>query len=167
MNSKYKLLSQIPKYKLFRSFGYPKMLPLNLTVSATYHCNSRCKTCNVWKKKVDELSLEEFDKIFKNIGHQPYWFTISGGEPFLRNDIVDICNSIYDNCKPGIINIPTNGILYQKIPKMVEEIVETCPNTKIIINISLDGIMEEHDGIRCVKNNYEKTINTYTALRQL
>lgn len=167
MNSKYKLLAQIPKYKSFRTFRYPKILPINFTVSITYHCNSRCKTCNVWKKKVDELSFEEFDKIFKKIGEQPYWFTISGGEPFLRNDIVEICNSIYDNCKPGIINIPTNGILYQKIPKVVEEIVKNCPDTQIIINISLDDIRERHDEIRCIKDNYEKTINTYNALRQL
>lgn len=167
MNNKYNIFTYIPKCKLFRTIGYPKMIPFNITVSATYHCNSRCKTCNVWKKKVDEFSLEEFDTTFKNIGHQPYWFTISGGEPFLRKDIVDICRSIYYNCKPGIINIPTNGILYDRIPKKVQEIVENCPDTQIIINLSLDGIEEKHDQIRCIENNYEKAIKTYNGLRQI
>ncbi len=167
MNSKYWLLTQIPKYKLFKAIGSPKILPLNLTVSVTYRCNSRCKTCNVWKKKVDEFSLDEFDRTFKNIGMQPYWFTLSGGEPFLRTDIVDICNSIYNNCRPGIINIPTNGILYQRIPGMVEEIIKSCPDAQIIINISLDGVGEKHDEIRNVKGNFDKTMRTYEALRSL
>jgi MoaA/NifB/PqqE/SkfB family radical SAM enzyme len=167
MNSKYKILTRIPKYKMFRALGFPKMLPLNLTVSVTYHCNSRCKTCNVWKKETREFSFDEFDMIFKKIGDLPYWFTISGGEPFLRKDIVELCQSAYDNCRPGIINIPTNGILSDRIPGKVEEIIESCPDTQIIINLSLDGIGEQHDQIRCVKNNYEKTMKTYQALRQL
>ena len=167
MNSKNRILTDIPKYTLFRMLGYPRMLPLNLTVSVTYSCNSRCKTCNVWKKKVNEFSFDEFNMTFKKIGVQPYWFTISGGEPFLRKDIVEICASAYDNCRPGIINIPTNGILSDRIPGKVEEIIECCPDTQIIINLSLDGIEEKHDQIRCVKNNYEKTMKTYKALRQL
>lgn len=167
MNSKFKILTNIPKYKLFKAFGYPKMLPLNLTVSLTYHCNSRCKTCNVWKKKVNEFSLDEFENTFKNLGEQPYWFTLSGGEPFLRKDIVEICLSAYNNCKPGIINIPTNGILYDKIPDKVQEIIENCEDAHIIINLSLDGIEEQHNNIRCVKDNYEKAMRTYRALRQL
>lgn len=160
-------MTQIPKYKLFRAFGYPNMLPLNITVSVTYRCNSRCKTCNVWKKKVDEFSFDEFDRTFKNIGEQPYEFVLSGGEPFLRKDIAEICQSIYNNCKPGIIIIPTNGILCDLIPKKVQEIMESCPDTQIIINLSLDGIKGKHDEIRGVKDNYEKTMRTYRALRQL
>lgn len=167
MNSKYNILTQIPKYKLFRALGYPKMLPLNLTVSVTYHCNSRCKTCNVWKKETQEFSFDEFDRTFKNIGHQPYWFTLSGGEPFLRTDLVEIAKSAYDHCKPGIINIPTNGILYQRIPQMVEEIIKGCPDSQIIVNLSLDGIGERHDEIRNVKGNFERAMKTYEALRAL
>lgn len=167
MNKQYKVAMSIPIYKLSRRFGYPKPLPLNLTVSLTYHCNSRCKTCNVWKKKVDELNLEEFDAIFKNIGKEPYIFTLSGGEPFLRKDIDEICLSIHNNCMPGIITIPTNGLLHNIIPGKVQKILENCPDTRIIINISLDGIGHKHDDIRCIVGNYEKTINTYKALKDL
>jgi len=161
----YEILSKIPQYKLFRKYNYPKILPLSLTVSVTYKCNSRCKTCNVWKKKVNEFSLDEFDKTFESIGTSPYWLTISGGEPFLREDIVEICDSGYKHFKPGIINIPTNGILYNKIPARVEEIIKNCPETQVIINLSIDGIGEKHDNIRNVKNNFEKTLKTFDALR--
>lgn len=167
MRKIYELIPSIPKYRLFRKYYYPKILPLNLTVSITYHCNSRCKTCNVWKKKTNEFTTDEFDKTFESIGTSPYWLIISGGEPFLRDDIVEICYSAYSHFKPGIINIPTNGILYNKIPVKVEKIVENCPETQIIVNLSIDGIGERHDYIRNVKNNFEKAMKTFGALQAL
>jgi len=161
------VFGRIIGYKMFRSVGWPKMLPLNLTIGLTYRCNSRCKTCNVWRRESrDELSVGEFDEVFRKIGGA-YWFTLSGGEPFLRNDIVDVCRSVHDNCKPGIINIPTNGLLCDVIPERVKEILEVCPNSQIVVNVSMDGIGEQHNEIRGVKGNFERAMKTYEALRSL
>jgi MoaA/NifB/PqqE/SkfB family radical SAM enzyme len=161
------VFGRVVGYKIFRSVGWPRMLPLNLTVGLTYRCNSRCKTCNIWRRKSsDELSVEEFDEVFRKIGGA-YWFTLSGGEPFLRNDIVEICRSVHDNCKPGIINIPTNGLLCDVIPGKVKEILEVCPDTQIVVNVSIDGVGEQHDEIRGVKGNFERAMKTYEALRSL
>lgn len=165
MKKIYEIIPKIPQYKLFRKYNYPKILPLNLTVSITYHCNSRCKTCNIWKKKkINEFTTDEFDKTFESIGKSPYWLTISGGEPFLREDIVEVCYSAYNHFKPGIINIPTNGIMYNTIPNKVEEIIENCAKTQIIVNLSIDGLGEKHDYIRNVKDNFKKALKTYEAL---
>jgi MoaA/NifB/PqqE/SkfB family radical SAM enzyme len=167
MKNKLLILEKIPQFLLFRKFGFPKILPLNLTVSVSYHCNSRCRTCNVWKKKTREFTLEEFDKTFASIGKSPYWLTLSGGEPFLRQDIVDICSSAYHHFEPGIINIPTNGILYNSIPDKVEKILKTCPESQIIVNLSIDGIGENHDLIRGVAGNFERSLKTFEALSAL
>jgi MoaA/NifB/PqqE/SkfB family radical SAM enzyme len=154
-------------YQLFRSVGWPHLLPINFTVGLTYRCNSQCKTCNIWRRKSsDELSVGEFDEVFQKIS-EAYWFTLSGGEPFLRNDIVEICQSVHDNCKPSIINIPTNGLLYDVIPGRVKEILEVCPDTQIVVNVSMDGVEELHNEIRGVKGNFERAIKTYEALRSL
>jgi len=161
------ILSKIILYKLFRTFGFPRILPLNYTVSLLYECNSRCKTCNIYKKKVKNLSLDEYKKLFRNIGKSPYWITLSGGEPFLRKDIVDICQIIYKYSKPKIINIPTNGILTKRIVKDVSEITSICKKSQIIINLSIDAIGHDHDRIRNVKGNYNKVINTFHELKQL
>jgi MoaA/NifB/PqqE/SkfB family radical SAM enzyme len=159
--------TKIPQYQLFRKFGFPRMLPINFTLSVTYRCNSRCKTCHVYTKKCNELSVDEIDKILCSMGETPFWFTMSGGEPFLRNDIVEICKIAYERCKPSIINIPTNGILYERVPQKVKEIVEICPKTQIIINLSIDHIGEKHDEIRGIKNNFQKAMKTYQSLRSL
>lgn len=155
-------------YKLTKYFTFlPIIMPLNLTVSVTFKCNSRCKTCNVWTRNADEFTLEEFDKTFKSIGRTPYWFTLSGGEPFLRKDIVQICESAYKHCRPKVINIPTNGILHDIIPEKVRQICANLPETGIVINLSIDGVGEKHDAIRGVPGNYEKAMKTYYALKDL
>lgn len=161
------LLTKILIYKMYRSFGFPKLMPMNYTISALYTCNSRCKTCNIWKKKAENLTIDEYKVIFKKLGKSPYWITISGGEPFLRKDLVDLCRIIYKYSKPKIINIPTNGILTGKIVEDVIAIVKDCPKTQIIINLSIDGIGKQHDEIRQVQGNYTKIIQTFKKLKEL
>lgn len=163
----FELLPRILAYKFYRSFGFPRILPMNYTVSLLYSCNSRCKTCNIYKKKAQNLTLSEYEKIFQKIGRAPYWITLSGGEPFLRNDIVDICKIIYQHSRPKIINIPTNGILSKKIVADVEAIVKACPRTQIIINLSIDGIQKQHDEIRQIPGNYKHVIQVFQELKKM
>lgn len=162
----FELLPRIFAYKCSYYFGFPKLMPMNYTVSLTYKCNSRCSTCNIYKKECEHLSLQEYEKIFKNLGKSPYWITFSGGEPFLKKEIVDIATLAYKYCKPAMINIPSNGILVNKIVENVEQIAMNCPHSQIIINLSIDGIEEEHDRIRNVEGNYKKVIETYNALKK-
>lgn len=164
------MLSLIPKifaYKLFKNIGIPHIMPMNYTVSLLYECNSRCSTCNIWKKRSKRLTAQEYRKIFKKIGHSPYWITFSGGEPFLREDIAEVVTNIYDVSKPKIINIPTNGILTKKIIDNVKIISSHCKKSQIVINLSIDGIGKEHDDIRRVPGNYEKVTRTFKTLKKL
>lgn len=150
-----------------KRIGFPKLMPMNYTVSLLYTCNSRCNTCNIWKKKAKNLSVEEYHKIFRRIGRAPYWITFSGGEPFLRTEIVEIVKTIYDLSRPRIINIPTNGLLVSTIVEKTAAIAKACPKAQVIINISLDGIENQHDEIRNVPGNYKKAISTFNKLQAL
>ncbi len=165
---KIQLLSRIPRFKTFYMLekGTPP-LPVNYTFSLLYSCNSRCNTCNVYEKKVNNFTVDEYDKTSRSLGQSPYWFTLSGGEPFLRKDIVEICQVLYKNSKPGIINIPTNGSLYHIIPERVEAILKSCPDSDLIINLSLDEIGEKHDELRGYPGNWERAMKTYQALSEL
>jgi MoaA/NifB/PqqE/SkfB family radical SAM enzyme len=161
------VITKIPSYYLFRLAGWPPKLPLNLTLSLTYKCNSRCKTCNIYSKTSNELSLKEWKRIFKGLGQDPFWVTISGGEPFLRSDLSEIVCALYDHCRPSIINIPTNGILKEKIPGIVEEIARHCKKAQIVINLSFDEVGERHDVIRGVRGCYDKARVTFRRLKDL
>ena len=161
------ILPKILLYKMNRKFGFPRIMPMNYTLSLLYTCNSRCKTCNIWKKEAKNLSVSEIEYTFSKIGKAPYWVTISGGEPFLRKDLPEICKVIYRNSHPAILNIPSNGILTNQIVKFVDQITDNCPKTQIIINLSIDGIEEQHDKIRQIPGNYKKIVNTYNKLKKL
>jgi MoaA/NifB/PqqE/SkfB family radical SAM enzyme len=143
------------------------MLPMSLTVSVTYNCNSRCKTCKIYERQTEVMSVAQYEKIFSTLAHSPRWVTISGGEPFLREDLPGICAAIHNQCRPAVINIPTNGLLHRKIPSAVEAITASCAGAKIIVNLSVDGVGNEHDEIRGVPGNYEKAIKTYRGLKEL
>jgi len=161
------LLARAPLYMAFRRWNWPKLLPFSLVISVCYRCNSRCQTCNVWKKHADELSLEEWDRVFAGIGRAPYYLTFTGGEPFLRRDLVELIASAYDHCQPAVITLPTNGLLSDLIPAKVEEILQKAPHSKLGVNLSLDGVGEQHDAIRGVPGNYERALKTYQALRAI
>ncbi len=155
MRSMLGVLARIPLFKLYRRTGWPELLPLNLTLSPSPKCNSRCLTCNIWMKREDELTLEEWDKVLASLGRAPYWFTISGGEPLMYPHVVELAQLAYRHCRPGVINIPTNAIL-PSIPDRVERIASSCPESQLIINLSLDGVGAKHDFIRGIPGNFEK-----------
>ena len=162
------VLARIPLFLAYRRFGWPQLLPLNITISPSPKCNSRCLTCNIWMKREDELSIDEWGKVLTSLGTTPYWFTISGGEPLMYPGIVELAQLIYEHNKPGIINIPTNAILTSG-PDRVRRILETCPDTQLIINLSLDGVGQKHDFIRGVPGNFEKfeeRLKQYFELRE-
>jgi radical SAM protein with 4Fe4S-binding SPASM domain len=134
----------------------------------TYTCNFKCKGCfyeNLHSKE-RELNLEEIKKIsktfpkFKNL-------LISGGEPFLRENLPEICKIFYENNKVKSINIPTNAFLTKEIVAKTREILELCKDVKLAINLSLDGFKETHDYVRGVKGSFERLIKTEKELIKL
>lgn len=165
MISKIKLLGLIPFYKLNRSINWPKMMPVNFTFSLTADCNSRCQTCKIWQKTENDLTLEEWEKILSSIGEKPFWITISGGEPFLKSYLSDFVKLCYQKCRPAIINIPTNCLMADLIPKKVEEMCQSIGKTQLIINLSVDGVGDKHDKIRGVEGNFDRVEKTLKSLK--
>jgi MoaA/NifB/PqqE/SkfB family radical SAM enzyme len=161
------VIPKIPVLKAGYVTGRVFSLPINITVSVSYRCNSRCKTCNVWLLPNDDLVLDEWDHVFESLGKAPYWFTFSGGEPTLRHDLPDMVASAYRHCEPGIINIPTNGIQDKIIPGRIERVLQSAPKSEVIINLSLDGVGEKHNEIRGVRNNWARAMSTWGQLKQL
>ena len=162
-----KVVKDIPVLQASYLTGHPLMLPVNITISGSYRCNSRCQTCNVWLLPNDDFTPEEWDRTFQSLGQAPYWFTFSGGEPTLRKDLPEIIGSAYRHCKPGIINIPTNGIQDTIIPGRIEQILQLCPESEVIVNLSLDGVGPQHDKVRGVRGNFERSMRTYAGLKAL
>jgi len=167
-----RLILKMPFYWSFRNMGKPLMLPFNYTFSISYRCNSRCKTCNIWKiqkkvKREDELTTEEWISIIRSLCDTPFWITLSGGEPMLRSDILELVEAINRYNKPAIINIPTNGLV-KETASIIEDILrEINKKTLLVINFSLDGIGEENDSIRGIRGGWRRTVESYVSTKSL
>jgi len=143
--------------------------PLFVTVFITSRCNARCAHCFYWNrinKPQEELSPEEIDKISKSMPAFPK-LLISGGEPYLRQDIDEICRIFFLNNRISQITIPTNGILTETICKKTANILESCKTAKIQVQLSVDGIGKNHDAIRGKEQAFEKMMGTYYSLSGL
>ncbi len=161
-------------YKLFRTFGFPKMMPSNCVFSVTNFCNSKCKTCHIWEKYPNqpelakkEMTTEQWLKTFKTMG--PSVFCVfTGGEPFLRNDAHELLMGIQKYKKPKILTICTNATLPERIEEVLDKFLQTKKkDIDLTINISLDHIGEKHDEIRGIKGNWEKLLETVKVVRKL
>ena len=171
------LFSQIFRYRLSKYRIRVAFRPITLTFSVTNRCQSRCLTCKIWefhqkhpKKAQEELNLDEIEKIFKTMGHI-FFFNVSGGEPFLREDLVQIIELACRYLTPRIIHIPTNALLPERIEAMSDQIAQTVyqynPEVPFTIKPSIDGIGEKHDRIRGVKGNFKKLLETIERLKKL
>ena len=168
------LIPRVVAHKLFRFIGVPKAIPVSMTVTVTNQCNSRCKTCMIWKfyrdypdRRNNELTLEEYEAIFRCIGNPIFWITLSGGEPCLRPDLVDIAAIIHKYCNPAILNLPVNGLLPTITENTARKILDIYSQSTVIVNLSLDEIGGKHDEIRGVPGNFEKAMDTYRRLVEL
>ncbi len=161
------LLPKLPLYWSFYRFGWPKMLPFSVVVSVSFRCNSKCRTCDVWRKPNDDLRVDEWRQVFRHLGRTPFYITFTGGEPTLRADLDALVIAAYEECRPKVITIPTNGILTKRVLAQVEHICASCPQTNIGINLSLDDVGERHDAIRNVPGNWERAMETWAGLKEL
>jgi len=73
------LAARLAGYRAAHATGKLQQLPINLTVSVTYSCPSRCATCDIWQKKVDDLSVDEYARIFPTLEGVPIWVVYRKG----------------------------------------------------------------------------------------
>lgn len=135
----------------------------------TSRCNSNCRHCfnrSNLNNGVKDLSLEEINGFAKNLPEIEN-LLLSGGEPFLRNDLAELINIFKTNNNIKTISIPTNGILTDRIIEACVKILKIEGLEGVSINISLDGLAETHDQIRGVPGNFQKVLSTLKELGQL
>lgn len=127
---------------------------LNGTVIVTYRCNAKCTMCNRYKvpsKPEEELSVEAVSKL-----PEMYFTNITGGEPFIREDLKDIVRELYK--KSERIVISTNGFFTDRIVDLCKEFPQ------IGIRISIEGLEQTNNEIRGLDDGFNRG---YTTLKTL
>lgn len=120
-------------------------------VAVTHRCNARCVMCNIWKGDTpDRLAPEHMRKL--PVGLRT--INLSGGEPFLRDDLVEFVRQVREQCPQAVITISTNAFLPDRIAEKVPELRRIDPDIRLAV--SLDGLAAAHDRIRGVPGAYDR-----------
>lgn len=142
-----------------------------LIVYVTNRCNFKCNFCFYRREiakgqKADELSLEEFSRISQKVGPL-IQLSLTGGEPFLREDLAKITGLFVKNNFVKYITIPTNASLTSRIVDYLANVLPQYPDTYFRIPFSIDGIEKVHDEYRSAPGAYKKIQDSYEAVSPL
>ncbi|MCX6709355.1 MAG: radical SAM protein [Candidatus Woesearchaeota archaeon] len=146
-------------FYLSRLVGKILVPPENVYLEITAKCNLRCRMCNLWRQDIKgELSKEQCFRIIGDMSELriPH-LIISGGEPFLRDFVIDISNYAK---KKWIrhVSVISNGTLINE--KTAEEIANSGIDH---ITISIDGLMKNNDYVRG-KGSFKKGVNAINLI---
>jgi MoaA/NifB/PqqE/SkfB family radical SAM enzyme len=131
------------------------------TYLVTYRCNARCGMCDSWRMKPGkEMTAEDVRRVFAGIGPLDV-VRITGGEPFLREDLPAIAGAIMATSSPRVLHVTTNGSL----PESVEEFhARFEERRRLAFLVSLDGLREEHDASRGPSATFDLAMRTVSML---
>lgn len=134
-------------------------IPIIGSLEVTQRCNLRCLHCyipEIQRAKAinQELRLTEIHRILDEITDAGcLWFLLTGGDPFMRGDFLDIYT--YARRKGLILTIFTNGTLIN--PKIANYLADWPP---LLIEITLYGASREtYEQITGISGSYKRCIN--------
>ncbi len=148
---------------------FSKARPATLIHFVTERCNARCPFCFVDFRpstdRADELSLQEIAQITKNLPRSLMNVNISGGEPFIRNDLTDIADLYLTNSSAQSLFISTNGFYTSNIVRFCETMPDRHPEKTIFLSLSINQIGKKHDLLTAVDGMFERCIATFSAIK--
>ncbi len=146
--------------------------PPYLILFVSDKCWMRCSHCwyhDAWKSAHhhgEPLTKTEFGKIARSMPRVSF-LSLTGGEAFMRDDIVEIAGMFGKLTRLERYDIPTSGYEPGLIREKVGEMLRVNRGIPFRVGISLDGTREVHDSIRGVAGAFDRTMKTIELLREV
>ena len=131
--------------------------PTDASIILTYRCPMKCQMCNIWKYPTDgakEITAEDLKSLPKL-----KFINLTGGEPFLRDDLAEIVEECYRHTSRIVIS--TSGWMEDR----VIELARRFPN--IGIRISIEGLSRKNDELRGRDGGFDRGLRTLLTLRDM
>lgn len=138
-------------------------MPLVINFPVTDNCNSRCVMCDVWKTPSrDEMDSAELRRVLGNrLFRKVRYVGISGGEPTLRADLLEIVTATVESL-PSLtgLSITTHGFNLKRHERFLAPIQEVCRKSgvRFSLNVSIDGVGSVHETIRGIPNGFRRSL---------
>jgi MoaA/NifB/PqqE/SkfB family radical SAM enzyme len=114
-------------------------------------------------KPGSELTPAEAGRVFAKLGRLDV-VRISGGEPFLRTDLLEIAEAVTKASRPSVLHITTNGSMTDRVVEFAERY--SAPR-RLAFMVSFDGHREEHDANRGKDVTFDTAMETVRRLAAL
>lgn len=137
-----------------------KRIPYSGVIELTFRCNLNCAHCYVpHPPEGKELTYQQICDILDTVVNEGcLWLLITGGEPLIRDDFLDIYT--YAKKKGLLIALFTNGTL---ITEQIADYLKEWPPDKV--EITLYGITKEtYEKVTQVKDSFEKCMKGINLL---
>lgn len=171
-----RLLRNGLRYRFLKLTGL-SALPEALSIEVTHRCIARCVMCNIWKipADVNDLPVEDWlsfiDRaVFRHLKE----LDVTGGEPFLRDDLPEMMKSICALKATRLrqlksVAITTNGFLTDKVLSATRRIATDmkAAGLDLVVVFAMDAIGEIHDRIRNVRNGWQRLAETIDGMKEI
>lgn len=140
--------------------------PRQLILTVTDRCNHSCDMCyyhSSLNRHTNLLSLQEYARLAAEIPDLEL-LLISGGEPFLREDLIEIVEIFHRSSRMRSLFIPTNGSLPERIVSTVRTMLDRLPDLQLTLMFSLEGLAATHDAIHHRAGAFDSVVE---AIRRL
>jgi MoaA/NifB/PqqE/SkfB family radical SAM enzyme len=164
------------RYRYLRLTGRPGT-PQAISLEVTHRCVCRCVMCNIWKipEAVPDLPLEEWEVLLSSdLLTDLRELDITGGEPFLRNDLVSLLRRVCELKGTHLtrlrsVAITTNGVLSERVVGMVAQMLEPmrAAGLELIVVCALDAVDDTHDKIRRYEGAWQRVDACIAGLIEL
>ena len=136
----------------------------NVCLEITYRCNEKCIHCYLdnpkEQTKVGELTLDDYKRIIDEIADMGCLSVlVTGGEPTLRKDFLEICSYIVS--KGMLLDVFTNAL------NISDDIFDTLCALKVnSVSFSLyGGTAAFHDSITRIPGSFDKSLKNIMAFK--
>lgn len=137
----------------------------HVQIEITGCCNMKCKHCRASGEARKNLPLEQIEKVFKVIKKtrdDDFRLILSGGEPFLNRNIIEILKLAKEYNIDSIV-ITTNGSLVND--SMLKQ-MNDLDFGFLCLQISLDSLNEmQHDEFRGYPGSFKKCIDLIKKIK--
>jgi radical SAM protein with 4Fe4S-binding SPASM domain len=110
--------------------------------------------------------LDEIDRMSRCLSSVSH-INLTGGEPFLREDISDIIEIFYRNSGIKSFGITTNGYSPVLITNSIRKLIARLRSITVHISVSLDHYGQRHDVLRNHKGLFKNAIQTIQFLKEI
>ncbi|MBM3297344.1 MAG: radical SAM protein, partial [Candidatus Aminicenantes bacterium] len=127
---------------------------MEAAVIVTYRCRQRCVMCRTWNhptRPEEEFSPSLIEKLPRLA-----FANITGGEPFLRDDIEEIVARVQSRARRVVVS--TNGQLTDRILDVARR------RRGLGVRVSLEGLSRANDRLRGVEGGFDSGLRTVLRL---